>query len=106
MIVLPGPGLLALALGVVLLGRRDPLLRRCGVLLRLGLRRLSRAEQQVVRQVGCWLRVRHAQARMLVREQVHRHARGEPLSLWVRVWIGITIVSAAAGLGLGLLLLF
>jgi hypothetical protein len=105
MLVLPGPGLLALALGVILLGRRDPTLRRWALLLRIHLRRLSRAEQRQLRLIGRWLRQKHQTARAFVRQELHRHARGEPLSAAVRLWIGFTVISAVVGLGAGLLML-
>ncbi len=105
MIVLPGPGLLALALGVILLGRRDPTLRRCAVLLRINLRHLSRARQRRVRLIGQWLWAHHRQARGFIREQVQRHAHGQPLSLWVRVWIGFTVVTGVVGIGASLFML-
>ncbi len=105
MLVLPGPGLLALVLGIILLGRREPMLRRVAVLLRLHLRRLSRAKQPLVRRVGHWLWGHYSRARHFVREQLHRHANGQPLNVWIQVWIVVTIVSALAGVGLGLLVL-
>nr|ALS89431.1 helix-turn-helix domain protein [uncultured bacterium] len=105
MIVLPGPGLLALALGIVILGRHDPTLRRWAVLLRMSLRRLSQAEGTAVRTLGQWLRRRHLMARLLVQEQVHRHARGQPFSLGIRIWIGLTLFSALASLCLGLFMI-
>lgn len=105
MLVLPGPGLLALVLAIMLLGRRDPTLRRLAVLLRLTLRRLSRAEHAAVRRVGRWLRQQHAHSRTFIREQVRRHADGEPLALWVRVWIGVTLATMVTGIGIGLLVL-
>jgi hypothetical protein len=105
MIVLPGPGLLAIALGMVILGRHDPTLRRWAVLLRLGLRRLSQAESSAVRTLGQWLRRRHLMARLMVREQLHRHASGQPFSLGIRIWIGLTLISALASLCLGLFMI-
>jgi hypothetical protein len=105
MIVLPGPGLLALAVGIILLGRHDPTLRRWAVLLRMSLRRLSQAEVSAVRRLGQWLRQRHASARLLVREQLHRHAHGQPFSLGIRIWIGLTLFSAVASLCVGLFMI-
>ena len=105
MIRLPGPGLLALALGIILLGRREPTLRRCAVLLRMSLRRLSHSKQRRVRTIGQWLWAKHRQARRMVREQVQRHAHGQPLSLWVRVWIGFTIITGVVGIGASLFML-
>lgn len=105
MIVLPGPGLLALALGIIILGRHDPTLRRWAVLLRMSLRRLSQAEGSAARTLGQWLRQRHLMARLLVREQLHRHASGQPFSLGIRIWIGLTLFSALASLCLGLFMI-
>src|SRR4051794_1106379 len=105
MILLPGPGLLALAVGIIILGRHDPTLRRWAVYLRLSLRRLSQAEAAEVRRIGQWLRRWHQQARFLVREQLHRHASGQPLSLGVRIWIALTLCGALASLCLGLFMI-
>jgi hypothetical protein len=105
MIVLPGPGLLALAFGILILGRHDPTLRRWAVLLRMSLRRLSQAEASTVRALGQCLRRWHQHARLLVREQLHRHASGQPFSLAVRLWIGLTLFGALASLGLGLFMI-
>ncbi len=105
MLVLPGPGLLALALGIILLGRRDPVLRRWAVLIRLYVRRLSRAERRIVRWVGTWLQSHLCRTRLLIREQLHRHAQGQPLSTWVRLWIGLTFLIAIMSLGVSLYLL-
>ena len=105
MLVLPGPGLLALALGIILLGRRDPVLRRWAVLIRLYVRRLSRAERRIVRWVGTWLQSHLCRAGLLIREQLHRHAQGQPLSTWVQLWIGLTFLFAIMSLGVSLYLL-
>jgi hypothetical protein len=105
MLILPGPGLLGLALGIILLGGRDPALRRCAVLLRMLLRRLSRAERRGVRRLGMWLRMRHRDARGLVHEQVHRHRQGQPLPLAIKLWIGLTVVLTLASAGVSLVLL-
>src|SRR5690242_302627 len=94
MIVLPGPGLLALALGIIVLGRHDPTLRRWALHLRLLLRRMSQVDARAIRGLGLWLRRQHFVARLLIREQVHRHANGQPFSLGVRIWIALTLFSA------------
>ena len=99
MLVLPGPGLLALALGVILLGRRDPTLRRGIVLFRLQVRRLCQSRVGTVRRLGQWLRVHIYHARSFVREQLHRHSHGQPLSNSIRIWIGTTIALALLSLG-------
>lgn len=105
MMVLPGPGLLVLAAGIAVLGRRDPTLRRGALMIRLGLRRLSRAEQHSVRVVGQWLRARHRKARTFVREQVERSAHGQPLSRATRFWIGVMLIVAVMSIGLSIKLL-
>ena len=105
MLVVPGPGLLMLVLGIILLGRRDPVLRRWAVLLRLNLRRLSRAERRTIRCVGIWLRGQHQRARLHIQEQLHCHAQGRPLSLAIRLWIGLTLLTALTGLGVSLYML-
>lgn len=105
MLVLPGPGLLALALGVIILGPDDPTLRGWAVRCRLSVRRLCHAKSPTVRTIGYWLRGHLRQARLLIREQLERHARGEPLSLIIRLWIVLTIVLALASAGLSLYLM-
>ncbi len=105
MLVLPGPGFLALALGIVLLGPRDPALRRAAITLHLLLRRLSRAEPGYVRNMGRWLRNRHRHARALIREQVNRHMHGQPLNSSARLLIGLAGVMAIAGIGVSICLL-
>jgi hypothetical protein len=105
MIALPGPGLLALAVGIIILGRHDPTLRRWAVLLRMSLRRLSQAESSMVRGLGRWLRHQHLLARLFIREQLHRHACGQPFSLGVRIWIGLTLFGALASLCLGMFMI-
>ncbi len=102
MLVLPGPGLLALALGVIVLGPDDPALRGWAVRCRLSIRRLCHAKSPAVRTIGYWLRGHLRQARLLIREQLQRHARGEPLSLVIRLWIVLTIVLALASAGVSL----
>ncbi len=99
MLVLPGPGLLVLALGVILLGRRHPILRRGLVLFRIQVRRLSQSERRAVRWMGRWLRTQIQGARSFIREQLQRHAHGQPLSRPVQIWIGTTIALGLLGLG-------
>jgi hypothetical protein len=105
MLVLPGPGLLALALGVILLGRRDPLLRRWAVLIRVYVRRLSRAERRTLRWAGTWLHLQHRRARLIVGEQIHRYDHGHSLSPVIRLWIGLTLLITITSLGISLYLL-
>jgi hypothetical protein len=105
MLILPGPGLIALAIGIILLGRRDPILRRYAILLRMLLRRLSHARRRDVRRIGLWLRMRHRDARGLVHEQVHRHQQGLPLPFAIKLWIGITLVMVIATISASLVLL-
>ena len=106
LMVLPGPGLLVLALGLMLLGPRHPGIRRSALLIRLALRRMSRAEHRVVRHTGISMRVRHARARAFIQEQLRRHAQGQPLAPAVRLWIVFTVLTALASAGMGLLILF
>ena len=105
MLILPGPGFLALAVGIILLGPRDPALRRSAVALRLTLRRLSHAKQLQVRVTGRWLRARHRSARQLIRDQVNRQMHGEPISPAVKLLIGIAAATTAIGLGISLFIL-
>jgi hypothetical protein len=105
MIVLPGPGILFLAFGILILGPHDPVLRRWAVIFRLELRKLSRADSPKVRLAGQWLRQRHHHARLMIREQLHRHACGQPFSPGIRIWIGLTLFGALASLGVGLFMI-
>jgi len=96
------PGLIFLALAIVLLGPHDPLLRRAGIAIRLLLRRLSHARHRWLRALGCEARWRYASARKQVRQVMHHHQRGEigwraHLPLLATMLLGLT-VSAAIGL--------
>jgi hypothetical protein len=101
MLVLPGPGLLTLGLGIIILGSDDPGLRSLGVRFRMAIRRLCHARSPLVRAFGMWLRQHIRQTRKIIGEQLRRHARGEPLSPMVRLWIILTAMFALAGAGLG-----
>ncbi len=105
MLILPGPGFLALAVGIILLGPRDPALRRSAVALRLALRQLSHAKQRHVRIIGKWLRARHRSARLLIRDQVNRQMHGQPVGPTVKLLIGIAAATAAIGIGISLFIL-
>lgn len=96
------PGLIFLALAIVLLGPHDPLLRRAGYIIRLLLRRLSQARHRRLRLLGRAARWRYADARKQVREVLHHHERGEiswraHLPLLATMLLGLT-ASAAIGL--------
>jgi ABC-type Fe3+ transport system permease subunit len=106
MVVLPGPGLLSIALGIVLLGRREPTLRRWSVTLRHTLRRMSRARQRRIGALGWFLRHRYRESRRFIREQVHRHAHGQPFSPVVRLLIGIALLATLITVGAGAAMLF
>lgn len=101
MVVLPGPGLLTIVFGMIMLGRNEPTLRRWSLALRVMLRRMAHSKQQTVRTCGLFLRERHRQSRMFVREELHRHASGKPFSAGVQVMIGfallMTLISLSAG---------
>lgn len=96
------PGLIFLALAIVLLGPHDPLLRRAGIAIRLLLRRLSQARHRWIRRLGGEARWRYADARRQVRQVLHHHQRGEiswraHLPLLATMLLGLT-ASAAIGL--------
>jgi hypothetical protein len=105
MLILPGPGFLGIALGVILIGRHDPLLRRWAIVIRVGLRRLSRAENPVLHRVGGWLWEWHRQGRLFVRDQLQRHARGEGINPVLRIWLVVTLLVALVGLTISLWML-
>jgi hypothetical protein len=105
MLVLPGPGLLFIALGVIILGRNNPTLRWWMIWLQQLLRRLCQSKNPTVRTLGWLLRRRQRQARLFVREQLHHHAQGRPLSPVIRLWIALTIVGALAGVGVSLIII-
>jgi hypothetical protein len=99
-------GWLAIIAGLlILLGPRDPALRRSAVALRIALRRLSHAKQPHVHVVGRWLRARHRSARLLIRDQVNRQMHGQPVSPAVKLLIGIAAATAAIGIGISLFIL-
>ena len=101
MVVLPGPGLLAIALGIILVGRNDPTLRRWSVWLRMMLRRMCHSRQQTIRTSGLFLREQHRQSRLFIREELHRHASGKPFSAGVQIMIGFALLMTLISLGAG-----
>jgi hypothetical protein len=105
MLVLPGPGLIVIAVGVILLGRHNPTLRRWAIAVRLRLRQLKRADHPLLRRCGRWLYMHHRTSRLLIHDQLQRHARGEPFAPLIRIWIGITMLIALLGLGLSVYML-
>jgi hypothetical protein len=70
------PGLLLLGLGMLILGPRDPALRRATVQIRLALRHWSRARHPRLRQIGRWVRQRHRAARATLRSHLHDYMHG------------------------------
>lgn len=105
MLILPGPGLIVIAVGVILLGRQNPTLRRWAVILRLQLRQLKHAQQPLLRRFGAWLYMYHRRSRHFIHQQHELHARGEPLAPLIQIWIGITILGILISLGLSIFMI-
>jgi uncharacterized membrane protein YbaN (DUF454 family) len=70
------PGLLLLGLGIVILGPRDPSLRRLAIRIRLLLRRWSKARHPHLRRLGCYVRSRYRASRLALRTYLHDYAHG------------------------------
>ena len=99
-IVLPVmPGVVFFVLGVVLLGPRNPVLRRAAVLIRLALRRWCRARNQTVARLGWWVRLRHRTMRLAVRERVGQARRGEYRRRYYLAWAALFVLSMLAYAG-------
>jgi hypothetical protein len=76
-IVLPVlPGLIFIAVGIVLLGPHDPALRRSAIMIRLILRRWSQCKQRHLRRIGQFARRRYREQRLLLRAHLHHHESG------------------------------
>jgi uncharacterized membrane protein YbaN (DUF454 family) len=102
-IVLPVlPGVIFIALGIVLLGPHDPTLRRIAILIRLILRRWSCAKQHHIRRLGQYVRSQYRQQRLLLRAQLHHHERGEQSWRGHYVLLALTLFALAITAGIGL----
>ncbi len=101
---LPGPGVVIVALGIAVLGPREPALRRAGLWLRLGLRRMRRARSPLVRVVGGWLWRWHRGLRRTLQRLVAERQAGRPLPWWLWLFIVVSgawlVVSVGAGVWL------
>ncbi len=64
------PGIVLLVLGIIVLGPRDPTLRRIAFSIRLTLRRCSRARRPFLRQLGWKLRHAYNTTRLQFRSQL------------------------------------
>ncbi len=69
------PGWVFLLPGIILLGRRDPILRRSGLLIRMTLRRLRRQRVRWMRQVGERLTKSYVATRTLINPHLRRMER-------------------------------
>jgi UPF0716 family protein affecting phage T7 exclusion len=77
-IILPAlPGIVFIAIGILLLGPYDPGLRRIALAIRLVLRRWSQMHNPLIRRLGWSVRRQHRSLRLAVRSRVARHQRGE-----------------------------
>ncbi len=90
-----------IAVGVILLGRYNPTLRRWSVLLRLYVKRMSRSDKRFVCTVGMFLYARLRQARSFIREELQRHAAGKPFSTGVQIMIGFAVLVTLISIGAG-----
>lgn len=101
-IVLPVlPGLIFIAVGIVLLGPHDPALRRMAIAIRLILRRWSQAKQRHMRRVGQFARRRYCEQRHMLRSQLHQHEHGGQSWRGHYVLLAITLVGLAITAGIG-----
>jgi uncharacterized membrane protein YbaN (DUF454 family) len=101
-IVLPVlPGLIFIAIGVVLLGPHDPALRRSAIAIRLILRRWSQCKQRHFRQLGRFARSRYREQRLLLRAQLHHHEHGEQGWRGHYMLLAITLAALAITAGIG-----
>jgi len=99
-IILPViPGVVFFVLGVVVIGPRNPVLRRAAVLLRLALRRWCRVRNQTVARLGWWVRLRHRTVRLAVRERVGQARRGEYRRRHYLAWAALFVLSMIAYAG-------
>ena len=99
---LPGPGIVVIAVGMAMLGRREPLLRRVALLLRWYVRGMSRSRQPVVARLGAYLRHHHTQARHNLRTILALRASGRPLPPTFRLLIVGSVVWMLISLGFGM----
>lgn len=96
-IVLPVlPGLIFIALGILMLGPHDPALRRIALCLRIVLRRWSQMRQPHIRRMGIVARRWHRSTRLALRDQLHEHEHGahgwkSHVRLLVLVLVGMSV---------------
>lgn len=93
------PGVVFFVLGVVVLGPRNPVLRRGAVLIRLVLRRWCRVRNQTLARLGWWVRLRHRVVRLAVRERVGQARRGEYRRRYYLAWAALFVLSMIAYAG-------
>jgi transposase len=84
------PGIVFLAIGIVILGPHDPTLRRAAVWIRLALRRWSQIKQRHLRAIGSLARARYRQTRLALRVHLHRHQSGTVS--WRAHWLLLAVM--------------
>lgn len=101
-IVLPVlPGIIFIAIGIVLLGPHDPALRRSAIAIRLILRRWSQAKQRHMRLTGQFVRRRYCEQRRMLRTHLHHHEHGSQSWRGHYVLLAMTLVGLAITAGIG-----
>ena len=101
-IVLPVlPGLIFIAVGIVLLGPHDPALRRMAIAIRMILRRWSQTKQRHMREIGRFARRRYREQRNLLRSHLHQHEHGGQSWRGHYVLLAITLAALAITAGIG-----
>jgi hypothetical protein len=98
------PGLVLIALGILVIGPHDPLLRRLATLVRIALRRWSRVKQPHLRRLGRWVRWQYRTSRLMLREHLHRHEHGTDGWRAHLPLLGVTLAGVAMSAAVMLLL--
>ena len=88
------PGVIFLALGIIILGPHDPTLRRAAVWIRLTLRRWSQVKQRHLRALGSLARARYRDSRLALRAHLHRHEAGAFGWRSHMLLLGVTLLGA------------
>ncbi len=92
------PGIVLLVLGIIVLGPRDPTLRRIAFSIRLTLRRWSRARRPFFRQLGWKMRHAYNMTRLHFRSQLKSYQHRKRMTqayLLLLAFAGIMLVTVA-----------
>lgn len=102
LIPLPGPGIVVTALGIAVLGKREPMLRRANVGVKLWLRQLCQSRKPNVKRIGLWLRNQHRQTRHAIHHINDQRAAGHPLPplFWAAIIVSLLFMFITLGASL------